>query len=389
MKALGVARKTILEFLREPLLLGVLFGFPVLMIGFYYVAFGETEEGLAKYVVVHVVNEDDGEMGRQLIERMRGEEFEGKPVFAVSEVSDRRDTEIALREHKATVLLVIPPGFSESISAVSAGEDVPPAVVSLVGDLTSGEYVFARGFVYALLREFAVSAAGAPPGDGPPAVSYEFVPGTGTMSDFDFGVPGLIVFGIMLLAVSSAQTLVREHVNGTLRRLQLARSGAADLLGGVTLAHMAIALVMVPFTFGAAYAMGFRGNGSLLLAALIGLLLCLSAVGLGLITACFARNDGDAANISAGAGVIMVLMSGAMYPLPEAPIFTVAGFTFEAYDFLPPTPASEAMRRVLVLGDGPAAVSAEIVTLAVISALYLAAGVILYRRLRMRGMRRS
>ncbi|MEZ4643053.1 MAG: hypothetical protein R3E31_30745 [Chloroflexota bacterium] len=49
--------------------------------------------------------------------------------------------------------------------------------------------------------------------------------------------------------------------------------------------------------------MGFRGNGSLLLAVGVGLLFCLSVIGL-LVTASFARSDGEAANLGASLGVL-------------------------------------------------------------------------------------
>ena len=64
--------------LREPLLLGLLFLFPIMMLGFYYVAFGDTEQGLAQFLDVWVVNEDVGgtttegerwQAGAQLIDK--------------------------------------------------------------------------------------------------------------------------------------------------------------------------------------------------------------------------------------------------------------------------------------------------------------------------------
>ena len=54
-------------------------------------------------------------------------------------------------------------------------------------------------------------------------VAYELLPGTGTMSDFDFGVAGNIVFGIMFVVITASTVLVRENVTGTLRRLRLKR----------------------------------------------------------------------------------------------------------------------------------------------------------------------
>jgi len=388
MKALTIARKTLLELWREPLTLVLLLGFPIMLIVLYYVAYGETDQGLARYLSVLVINEDEGdgltegEAGARLVQMLRQVTFEGSPVFDLSLVTDRRAAEITLQERKASLLLAIPPGFSQSLAGAAAGG--PPADLFLVGDPHTDSYVFARSLLGGLLLEFAGSESER--GEDLVTVSYEFVAGTGTMSDFEFGVPGVIVFGVMFVAITTAQLMVQENVRGTLRRLRLTRVRASDLLLGVTLAQMVVALVIVPAVFGVAAALGFRSRGSLLLAMGAGLLLSLSAVGVGLITACFARNDGEAANLSATIGVLMVLVSGAMYPMPELSIITVAGRTVQLYDLFPTAHAAEAMRRVLILGDGLPSLGYEFGALVVLSPIILAVGVGLYQRLQLRKM---
>jgi ABC-2 type transport system permease protein len=410
MKALIVARKMLVELWREPLLVGLLLLFPTALVAFYYFAFRETDAGLATYLSLLVMDDDAGvsmaegqtegfaeeglesgsdgqavlwRAGEDLVEALDQMEWEGDPVFKVEVVDDRRAAEIALREGKASLLLTIPADFSQSLLDVSTGVDgATPATVSLLGDLGSDGFVFARSFLDGLIREFTRQAARW--GADTLTVAYELLPGTGTMSDFDFGVAGNIVFGIMFVIVTASTVLVRENVTGTLRRLRLTRMKAAELLVGATLAQMVLAVIQMLITFGAAVLMGFQNNGSVWLTIGIGLLLNLSAVGLGLVVACFARNDGEAANLASGVMVPMVFLSGALYPMPEAPIATVAGRTIQIYDLLPATHASEAMRRVMVFGDGPGEIAYELVALALLSLVILALGVMLYDRLQMR-----
>jgi ABC-2 type transport system permease protein len=294
----------------------------------------------------------------------------------VTIVTDRDVAEIALREHKAALLLVIPADFTQSLTAQET-----LATVRLVGDVSSDTFVFAQGFLDDLVRQFARQVAGR---EEPALVMYEFLPGTGTMSDFDFGVPGVIVFGVMFMTIVTAMIMVRERVNHTLIRLQLTRARARDLLLGVTLALLIVSLVQAPFTFGVAVAFGFPVQGSLVLVMGVVLLLGISAVGLGLIVACFARNDSEAANLGAVVGVMMALLSDALYPMPEMPIATIGGRTIELYDGLPPTHAGEAMRRVLIFGEGPGAITYELVMLVILAAFFLTVGVILYRKVQMR-----
>jgi ABC-2 type transport system permease protein len=381
MKALSIARKTLLELIREPILPALVFLFPALLLVFYYVAFGGTRQGLAGYLTVLVLDEDGGQAGEALVEALRGAEYEGQPVFEVVPVTGRRAAEITLRERKASLLILIPPDFSERTLQAAGATSGPPAQVTIVGDTTSDSYTFAYSFVEGLVRAFADQAAGRPPAA---AVDYSFLPGTGTMSDFDFGVGGIVVFGIMFVTITTAHTLVREEVGGTLLRLKLTRARAADLLIGVALAQLVLAALLVPTTFGLALLFGFRSHGSLWLAIGVGLLLGLSAVGLGLVTACFARSDGEAANLGAALGVLMVLVSGALYPMPAAPLATVAGRTVQLYDLLPTTHAAEALRRVLILGAGPAEIAYELAALAALAAIILAASVALYARMKLR-----
>jgi len=206
MKALSIARKTLLELWREPLLLGLMLLFPTVIVGFYYIAFGQTKDGLSSYLSVLVVNDDAGaamaressfdvalqsiplgqdrpfgaalqsiplgqdrpfdiahgrpfdiahgrpfdiahgrpfdvaqeiqwQAGAALIEVLRGIKWEGEPVFEVEVVDDRRAAEIALQEHKASLLLVIPPDFTQTLMDASAGGSVvSPAVFSVVGN---------------------------------------------------------------------------------------------------------------------------------------------------------------------------------------------------------------------------------------------------------------
>jgi ABC-2 type transport system permease protein len=392
MKAFSIARKTVLELWREPLLLVLMLLFPTLLVGFYYLAFGQTEEGLATYLNVLIVNEDAGatiadnstwQAGKELIDVIRAEEFEGQPVFNVNVVTDRRPAEIALREHKASLLLVIPSDFTQAlVDGIAGMTPASPAIVSLVGDPGSDSFVFAHSLLEGVIRQYTMQSLDW--SDHILTEVYEFLPGTGTMSDFDFGVGGIIIFGIAFAVITTPTVLVREHVQGTLRRLRLTRAGAGDLLIGVTLAQMIVIVVQILITFGAAVAMDFRNNGSLLLAIVIGLLFSLSAVGLGLIVACFARNDGEAANLGSGVLVPMVFLSGALFPMPDAPLVSIGDRTIQVYDILPATHAVEAIRRVLIFGDGAGAIGYELFMMTGLSLITLAAGIVLYQRLQMR-----
>ena len=387
MKALQVARKTLLELWREPMLIGLLFLFPVALVWMYDVAFSNTDQGLASFLKILVLNQDCAcsntrlEMGEALVQTIEELEYEGQPVFEITLVPDRQSAEITLREHKAALLMVIPQNFT--LQLTGAMPDMPGTgtpEIELVGDITSDNFNFARSFIEGTTVEFARQVTKQ---ENTLELQYEFIPGTGSMSDFDFGIPGVIAFGIMLMVVSVAMVMVRENVAHTLQRLRLTCLKSRDLLLGVTLAHLLLALGIVPVTLGTAIYFGFQSQGSLLLAGLIGLLLSLSAIGFGLVVACFAHNDSEAANLGAAVGVLQVLLSDAMYPVPDATLFHIAGRSIQIYDLLPPTHAAEALRRVLILGDGIGSITFELVALTVIAGVTLGIGIWLYQRMQL------
>lgn len=377
MKALTIARKTLREMGREPLMLALLLLFPALLVVLYSVSFNVGGAGLSQFLRLLALNEDRGAAGGQFVQALRDAEYEGKPLFVVDVVSAREEAAPTLAERKAALLIVLPSDFSARLDA----GDAPP--LELVGDQTFDYYVFARGFLVGIAEQFAATYRGL--GALPPVYAMEFVSGTGTMSDLQFGIPGTLIFGVMLGVIYVAMILVREQSGGTLDRLRLTRAAAADLLIGVALAEALLGAVQVLFAFGVATLFGFQSAGSLLLAALIGVLVSLTVTGLGLLTASFAKTDGQAAALATVFMVPLVFLSGAVFPMPKMPVAEIGGRVLNAYDVLPTTFAGEAMRRILVFGDGPAQIGFELAALVVLTALLLAGSVIVYRRRRLAG----
>lgn len=376
MKALTIARKTLREMLREPLMLSMLLLFPALLVVLYSVSFNVGGAGLSQFLHVLVLNQDRGAAGDQFADGLHAAQYDGKPLFVVDSVASREEAGPSLWERKAALLVVIPPDFTASLDAGRAPS------LALIGDQTFDYYVFARSFLAGMAEDFAADYRGLDP---PPVYDMEFVSGTGTMTDLQFGIPGTLIFGVMIGVIYIAMIVVREQSSGTLNRLRLTRARAADMLVGIALAEALLATAQVCFAFGVAALFGFQSGGSLLLAALIGVLVSLTVTGMGLLTACFARTDGQAAALATVIMIPLVFLSGTVFPMPKMPVAEIGGRIMNAYDVLPTTFAGEAMRRVLVYGDGAAQIAFELIALFVLTALFLAAGVALYQRRRLAG----
>ncbi|RPJ59622.1 MAG: hypothetical protein EHM12_06780, partial [Dehalococcoidia bacterium] len=219
MNTLRIARKTLIEYLREPqLFLFILCGPPLLVL-LWYVIFLPAKDRLSDYLKILVINRDAGGEGAALVDLLRAVEFEGKPALDVKAVENEEQGLISLRESKAGLLLVIPSGFSRNLEAARAREmETQSADINYMGDPASFNYVFAKGYIDPYVRGFIQMQSGL----GPPVYgNYEFIPGTGTSSDFDAAIPGLLVFSLLFLMISSASSLVQEEMRHTLARFRL------------------------------------------------------------------------------------------------------------------------------------------------------------------------
>lgn len=374
MKILNLTRKMLIEAWREPQLLLVFILFPPAMLLIFYFAYGQSSQSMARMLNITVINQDKGMMGTQFVDRLRNEKLDGSPVFTVEMVPNRETADPLLNERKAVMLLIIPADFTEALNSGNTN-------ITVISDPLFDNAVFAGSFLSNIIDSYSNQKTG---WQKTMPVIYEYVPGTGTINDFQFAVPGMLVFGVLFGIITSAMLLTRETVNGTLQRMRLAGVKARDLMGGIVLVDLLAALGQMLVSYGVAATFGFRSPGSLLLAAGIIGVLSLTSTSFGLLTACFARSDGEAASLGTGFMAPLVFLSGAVFPLPVVPLGVVAGRTINLYDILPSTHASEAMRRVLILGDGINALTYELGMLLVLTILSLVLGIGLFQRMRLK-----
>ena len=157
----------------------------------------------------------------------------------------------------------------------------------------------------------------------------------GPQTEFDLYAPGMIIFALLLIIPQTAMLVAREIRWNTLRRLRLTPIRAWDLLGGVGLAQLAVAVVMVVLVFVVALLLGYNNQGSLWLAIMVGLAVSFSAVGLGLLVACFIENDSQAINVGSAVTMTMVFLSGSFYQLPPTTLFVLLGHQIDLFDIFP------------------------------------------------------
>jgi len=109
-----------------------------------------------------------------------------------------------------------------------------------------------------------------------------------------------------------------------------------------------------------------------------------SAIGLGLVVACFVENDSQAVNVGSTVTMVQVFLSGSFWRLPPMTVFSLAGHQIDLFDIFPATSGFMALQQVLSYGAGWRDVAFRLGLALVLSLGYLGAGVVLFGRLKMR-----
>ena len=358
MKLLSVFRKSMREQLRDRLSLALtLLGAPF----FVFLYWLMLQSGTATYRVLILPEEP------RVMQVLNGWTYEdGTAMIKATAVTNRAEAEQRLRNRDADALVILDPGFGGNSSRLT-----------LVGDLTSQRYMVTAIVAMTALEGYVKEATGQLP---LVQMNEEALGQSGARSDFEASVPGLLMVAVMMLMFKVALVLTAEVEAGTLRRLQLSRMTALDLLGGITLSQLLTGVAAVLVTFGVSVALGFRSNGPLWVAMVVTSLSTFSMVGFGLLTACFSRTATEASVAITFPMLTLMFFSGAAFPLPKVPLFAVGSRMIGLYDFLPPTHGVVALNKVLTLGAGLGDIVYELVALSALSVLTFALGVWLFHR---------
>ena len=359
---LVIAAKTVREILREPPLAAMLVVAPLLFLGVLRLGYGAPRTPTHPVAVF----DPDGAAADLLAELEATRHQDGRPVFDLRPVTDPEQAEEQLVDRDVDALLIV-------------SDDSPS--FTLRGEASDLHFVAASKLLRRAIHQHADRVAGRP---RVTQLRQQALTRAEPDTLFDVHAPGMLVFAILLLIPQTAFYVSREIRRGTLRRLRLTRMRGGHLLAGVTLAQLGIAAIQVPLVFGAALLLGYRAEGSLLLGIGLALTLCLSAVGLGLVVACFADNDGQAVNLGAAVMMIQVIVCGAFFQLPPMTLFELADHPVGAFDLLPATHGMLALQQVLTYGDGPADVAFRTAATLALSLAAFVVGVGLFHRAQMR-----
>jgi ABC-2 type transport system permease protein len=205
---------------------------------------------------------------------------------------------------------------------------------------------------------------------------------SGSRTEFELYVPGVLVFAIGLMMFAAATALAQETEAGTINRLVRAPIGAAGLLGGITIVQVLVGLVAGLASLGTAVLLGFRSAGPIWMALPIWVLTSLSVIGLGLLVAAFTRSVAQAFLVANFPFGLFMFLSGTMFPVRGVPLFSFAGHEVNLLDLLPPRHAVNALTSVFSFGS--TSIGYELIMLTLLSVGYFVLGAWAFHRRHLR-----
>ncbi len=388
MRIWSVFRKSVRESKRDLWVVLLSMAFAPLFVFLYWLITSGT--GSTSYQVL-VINQDVSVIladnstlsaGMEIVNGLRELTYEdGNPLLHIELIEDRTEAEAKLRDRDASALVIVPEDFSTQLAAFRNGDFGASTQLTLLGDLSNPTYMLAAVMAMTVTDQYTQGFTEAPR----PVEIVEIPLGaSAARTEFELYVPGLLVFSIVMIIFQAAMTPAGDIEVGVMRRLRLTRLRTVEYLGGTSLWLIVVAFLEVLLTFATALAFGFRSQGPLWLAILVAVITAFSAIGAGLIVACFSKTVSKAFVVANFPFGLLVFLTGSIFPLPRRALFDLFGHGISLFDFLPPTHAVIALNKIFTLGVGLEDVLFELAMLILLSGLYFGVGVWIFQRTQMR-----
>lgn len=381
-----IAKKDLLEFMRDRARLVTFFIMPIfmmIMVGFIF-----PSQSSIKNINIGVANQD-GQTGEQLIQVISDLEVtKGSKAFKINHYNDLEEIKTAIRDQKINGGIFIPSEMGTDLAAgkqaeVTIVQDQSNPQISAITTATLQKVVegFGQGIsaskigtilaktganpnsVKAILAPLTVTLAGLFPGD----TNY-----------FEFVAPGIIAMVVLTAVLTGlAASVSREKETGTLDGILIAPISRLSIIMGKAVAQAVRGLVQgIIVLLLAIVFFHVTINGSILLVLFLLLLGIFSFVGLGILVSASAAEQETATQLLFMFQFPMLFLSGVFFPIQQMPVAMQW-----ISKFIPLTYAIEALRKVMILGGGIPAVQNDIIIMAVFGATTLTIAVPVFKKM--------
>lgn len=365
-RAIAMALKEVMHILRDRQVLVFALGMPVLLL----LLFGYAVSFDVEYIPLAVVDQDRTPESRELARAFTS----GDTFTTVAETPDAAAVETLFRRGVASVALVIPRGYARTLGR---GETAEVQLLADGSDNTTASV--ALGYANTLAVTANQRAISQTLGIARPPLTARvrtlFNPG---LKSAIFLVPGLMVLILVIIAVMlTALTIAREYERGSMEQLFSTPIGRLSIILGKLVPYFVLGQVQVLLTLTLGVALfDVPVNGSLLLLFAVASVFLLAMLMQGLLISVIARNQMLASQLALLSTVLpALLLSGFIFPVENMPpLLQVIA------NVLPPVHFVNALRAILLRGNGLDVIWPDALALAAFFIVLLALATRRFRR---------
>jgi len=378
-----ISKKDLLEFSRDRLRLLTFIIMPIFMM--MLVGFIFPNQNSLKNVPLGVANQDNGELSQKLEQTFSELKLaENQQTFEIKKYADLDQLKEAIKKQEVAGALFIPTLFSESIAqnkqaeVIIVEDQANPQIGQMVSQVLSKVVEgFGKGISTKKVSLLSKDLSLAETIVAPIRAKIEgIVPGNPNY--FEFVAPGIIAMIVMTAVLTGlAASIAREKEQGTLDGILISPVNRLSIILGKAFSQAIRGLIQGAIVLLLAFVLfGVRVHGSYLLVISLLLLGIFSFVGLGILVSAIAAEQETATQLLFMFQFPMLFLSGVFFPiLLMPPIMQKIAYA------IPLTYAINALRKVMVLGAGFAAVKIEILVLLIFGAITLAISVPVFKRI--------
>ena len=379
-----IAKKDLTELFRNRfglVLLIVMPLFMMVMVGFIYPSNG-TITGLQ----IGLVNEDSGFNGnftasQSFITTLQTINSQTH-MLVITNASSSADIKDMVQKGQLEGGIVIPSNFSQSMASGQQGtliivsdESNPQISATIQAALT--------GVFNSMSQQIAINKVAPLNAPNSLAVVQPYNIQTqgvvsGHPSYFDFIAPGIMAMTVMMSVMTGLPVAIsQEKEIGTMDGMMVAPVNRLSILLGKTIAQTGRGLIQGVIIL--ALAIGIFGvaiQGSILLVFALLLLGVFSFVGLGIVVTSFTKDQETAQMLMMTLMFPMMFLGGVFFPIQQMPWYMQ-----DISKVLPLTYASDALRKVMVLGAGIPQISTDLIVLIAFGVVMIAIALPVFRRM--------
>ena len=352
-----IGKRNLKELYRDPIALAFLLGMPLAFILIFSFAFGGQA---TSPVSIGVVDEDQSQISAAFVSCL-----ESIPALEVASpvYKSQSEAEEELNTGGLSVYLVIPHGFGE---AVERHQAIDLALAYNQADPMLPQRVMP--VVRAAALEFLKI---------PIPLNIELSQRQVEIKDevINHLIPGVAVFGLMVLITSVGGIMARDRARGFLSRLMTTPARPSDFIFGYTLPFVPVIIISTAIYLGVGILMGLSIIGNLGLAFLVLFIMGICSMGIGMILGTLAKSEDQASGAPWIFIVPLVMISGGFWSVERMP--SVIKGIAEAFPFLH---AMDACRDVVTRGTGFTAILPDLYWLIGWTVALFVIGIVLFRR---------